>query len=147
MSLDDGWRAFEKYLKYKSSVAYTIEFWQSVSTIFRKTEHPVMEVKSWHLEMSVFFRLFFAVVRCFCFQCSFSYSYNHNYRDMVETVGVFFIYIVVFDILCIKRLIYKQCDLLFRYMIIAILMIMQSVIIVQIIGNLEHLSLILGTLV
>lgn len=67
---------------------------------------------------------------------------------MVETVGgFFFIYIVVFDILCIKRLIYKQCDLLFSYMIIAILMIMQSVIIVQIIGNLEHLSLILGTLV
>lgn len=63
------------------------------------------------------------------------------------SVGFFFIYIVVFDILCIKRLIYKQCDLLFSYMIIAILMIMQSVIIVQIIGNLEHLSLILGTLV
>lgn len=60
---------------------------------------------------------------------------------------VFLIYIVVFDILCIKRLNYKQCDLLFSYMIIAILMIMQSVIIVQIIGNLEHLSLILGTLV
>lgn len=53
----------------------------------------------------------------------------------------------MFDILCIKRLIYKQCDLLFSYMIIAILMIMQFVIIVQIIGNLEHLSLILGTLV
>lgn len=68
---------------------------------------------------------------------------------MVETVSGFFYipYIVVFDILCIKRLIYKQCDLLFSYKIIAILMIMQSVIIVQIIGNLEHLSLILGTLV
>lgn len=69
--------------------------------------------------------------------------------EMVETVSGFFYipYIVVFDILCIKRLIYKQCDLLFSYKIVAILMIMQSVIIVQIIGNLEHLSLILGTLV
>lgn len=91
-----------------------------------------------------------------CFsQLSVVFVFNVVFRIPIITIieiwlklSVFFlIYIVVFDILCIKRLIYKQCDLLFSYMIIAILMIMQSVIIVQIIGNLEHLSLILGTLV
>lgn len=91
-----------------------------------------------------------------CFsQLSVVFVFNVVFRIPIITIieiwlklsVFFFIYIVVFDILCIKRLIYKQCDLLFRYMIIAILMIMQSVIIVQIIGNLEHLSLILGTLV
>lgn len=91
-----------------------------------------------------------------CFsQLSVVFVFNVVFRIPIITIieiwlklsVVFFIYIVVFDILCIKRLIYKQCDLLFSYMIIAILMIMQSVIIVQIIGNLEHLSLILGTLV
>lgn len=91
-----------------------------------------------------------------CFsQLSVVFVFNVVFRIPIITIieiwlklsVVFFIYIVVFDILCIKRLIYKQCDLLFSYMIIAILMIMQFVIIVQIIGNLEHLSLILGTLV
>lgn len=91
-----------------------------------------------------------------CFsQLSVVFVFNVVFRIPIITIieiwlklsVFFFIYIVVFDILCIKRLIYKQCDLLFSYMIIAILMIMQSVIIVQIIGNLEHLSLILGTLV